>query len=658
MRLVATALLTLTLIGCSSEPVSPDLVPVASVTLEPAAPVVGVGKTAPLTATTKGQDGTVLPNRTITYASANSAIATVDEHGVVTGVAAGSTQITATSEGKSGSVTLTVSTTPVASVKVAPSTASLNVGANLTLVGSAFDAGSAPLPGRVFAWSSANAAIATVSTLGVVHGMAAGTVTITGTSEGKSATATITVIVPPVASVTVTPNPATVGLGDSLQLTATLKDGSGNVLTGRAVTWQSTNSVVASVSNTGLVRALAAGDATITATSEGKSGTSAIGSRLRFTTISAGQDFTCGVTPVHTVYCWGRNTEGELGDGTTTDRLTPVAAKIPLGVSIDSVSAGQDHACALSTSFKVFCWGANVFGQLGSGFATPPQSTPGLIASSGLNFASISAAAQFTCGVTTTNGGFCWGLNQSGQLGSGINAGTTTPNPDTVSVLGGPFRAMSATQGHACGVLFGGGPDGTVTCWGLNDAGQLGRGGGASPPFDQNPLPIFGSVRYAAVSGGFRFTCAIRNDGTGAADCWGLNDFGQLGTSTLSPLVQSSPVPVSQPPASFAQVSAGRQLACGVTPLGEGFCWGDNTFGQLGIGSSVAVPTPPQPQAVSGNLVFAEMAAGYAHACAVTTTKVAWCWGRAEDGAHPGASALGNGGTSPSNVPVEVKGQQ
>jgi len=149
MRLVATALLTLTLIGCSSEPVSPDLVPVASVTLEPAAPVVGVGKTAPLTATTKGQDGTVLPNRTITYASANSAIATVDEHGVVTGVAAGSTQITATSEGKSGSVTLTVSTTPVASVKVAPSTASLNVGANLTLVGSAFDAGSAPLPGRV-----------------------------------------------------------------------------------------------------------------------------------------------------------------------------------------------------------------------------------------------------------------------------------------------------------------------------------------------------------------------------------------------------------------------------------------------------------------------------------------------------------------------------
>src|SRR5262245_225178 len=535
MRLIAAAVLTLTLIGCSSEPVSPDLVPVASVTLEPASPVVGVGKTAPLTATTKSSDGTVLPNRTISYASANTAIATVDDHGLVSGVAVGSTQITATSEGKSGSVTLTVSGTQIASVKITPSTGTVNTGATIALTGSAFDAADAPLPGRVFAWSSANPAIATVTTLGVVQGVGAGTVSITGTSEGKSASATITVIVPPVASVTVTPNPAKVGLGDSLQLTATVKDASGTVLTGRAITWQSSNPVAASVSNTGKVRAVAPGDVTITATSEGKSGTAAVSSRLRFATISAGRDFTCGVTPVHTVYCWGRNDDGELGDGTNTDRLSPVATKIPVGVSIDSVSAGQDHACALSTSFKVFCWGANAFGQLGTGSISPPRTTPGLIFASGLSFASVSAAAQFTCGVTTNNLGFCWGLNQSGQLGSSINVGTTTPNPDTVTVLGGPFRAIDAPQGNACGLLFGGAQDGIVICWGLNDAGQLGRSGGASPPFDQSPLPISGSVHYASVTGGFRFTCAIRNQFPGPAsetDCWGLNDFGQLGTPT------------------------------------------------------------------------------------------------------------------------------
>ena len=655
MRLTAAALLTLALAGCSSEPVGPDLLPVASVTLEPASPVVGVGATAPLTATTKSQGGIVLLNRTITYASANTAIATVNDHGIVSGVAAGSTQITATSEGKSGSVTLTVSTTPVASVAVAPTTTTVNVGATVTLTGTAFDAGSTPLPGRVFAWSSGNPAVATVTSLGVVRGMGAGTVTITGTSEGKSAASTVTVIVPPVASVTVAPSTATVGLGDSLQLTATVKDAAGNTLT-RPVTWQSSNPVVASVSATGKVRALATGNATITATSEGKNGTAAIGARLRFASVSAGQDFTCGVTPLHTIYCWGRNLGGSLGDGTTTDRLTPVAVSLPAGVLFDSVSAGQDHACGLSTTGDVYCWGTNTFGQLGTG-NTSPRTTPGLISAPGLTFTSVSAAAQFSCALTTVQTVRCWGFNDDGQLGTAPGA-AGTPNPTPLEVTGGPFRAVSATQGHACGILTSGtGQDGTVACWGLNDAAQLGRGGGTSPPFDSNPQQIAGSTRYSAVSGGFRFTCGIRNDGSGVTDCWGLNDFGQLGTTTLDPNAQSTPVPVA-PPNAFVQVSTGRQLACGVSAIGGGACWGDNTFGQLGIGSSTAVPTPPGPRTVSGSLTFGAIDAGYFHACGVTDDKVAWCWGRAEDGGHPSASALGNGGTSVSRVPVEVSGQE
>ena len=589
----------------------------------------------------------------------DTAIATVNDHGVVSGLAAGSTQITATSEGKSGSVTLTVSTTPIASVAVAPTTTTVNVGATATLTGTAFDAGSTPLPGRVFAWSSGNPAVATVTSLGVVRGMGAGTVTITGTSEGKSAASTVTVIVPPVASVTVAPSTATVGLGDSLQLTATVKDAAGNTLT-RPVTWQSSNPVVASVSATGKVRALAIGNATITATSEGKNGTAAIGARLRFASVSAGQDFTCGVTPLHTIYCWGRNLGGSLGDGTTIDRLTPVAVSLPAGVLVDSVSAGQDHACGLSTTGNVYCWGTNTFGQLGSGDANP-RTTPTLVTAINLSltFVEVSAAAQFTCALATTNLIYCWGLNDKGQLGMATNVGTQTPNTrPELEVIGGPFRAVSATQGHACGIQSGGsGQDGTVVCWGLNDAAQLGRGGGTSPPFDQNPQAISGSVRYSAVSGGFRFTCGIRNDGSGVTDCWGLNDFGQLGTTTLDPNAQSTPVPVA-PPNAFVQVSTGRQLACGVTAIGGGACWGDNTFGQLGIGSNTAVPTPPGPRTVSGSLTFGAIDAGYFHACGVTDDQVAWCWGRAEDGGHPSASALGNGGTSVSRVPVEVSGQE
>ncbi|MGE5230813.1 MAG: Ig-like domain-containing protein [Deltaproteobacteria bacterium] len=658
MRFTTAPLLAaLSLCACTAEPLAPpNLIPVASVTVEPPNPVVGVGAQAPLTPVPKDAAGNTLTNRVFTWATSDPAVATVDGQGVVTGVAAGTAQITATAEGKSGSVTLTVSTTAVASVTVTPPSASVNTGATTTLAGAAFDAGGAPLPGRVFAWSSANAGIAAVTSLGVVHGIAPGTATITGTSEGKSATATVTVVLAPVASVTVAPATGTVGLGASLQLTATVQDAGGNTLTGRAVTWQSSNPLAVTVSGTGLARGVGQGDATITATSEGISGTAAIGGRLRFASVSAGQDFSCGVTPIKTVFCWGRNAAGALGNGTTSNSTTPVPVTMPPGVLFDSVSAGQDHACGLATTGAVFCWGGNAFGQLGNG-GTSPQTTPTLVSAAGVTFASVSAAAKFTCALTTgTNATVeCWGLNDVGQLGTSINAGTSTPNTTPLEVTGGPFRAVSATQGHACAILSGG-ADGTVVCWGLNDAAQLARGGGTSPPFDQSPQAIFGSVRYAEVSAGVRFTCAVEST-TSTADCWGLNevDAHQLGTSTLD-TVQSSPVAVNGG-LRFSQLATGQGFACGVTTGDQGYCWGDNSLGQLGIGGG-PTPVQPGPQAVTGSLAFSAIDAGYFHACGVTTGGVAWCWGRAQDGLNPDASALGNGATGVSGSPVEVTGQE
>ncbi|HTC24939.1 MAG TPA: Ig-like domain-containing protein [Gemmatimonadales bacterium] len=659
MRVTAAPLLAvLMLCGCTAEPLGPpNLVPVATVTVAPASPVVSVGAKAPLTPIPLATNGDTLSNRTFTWASGDAAIASVDAQGVVTGVAAGSTQITATAEAKSGSVTLTVSTTAVNSVTVTPTTTTVDVGGTATLTGAAFATGGAPLPGRVFSWASSNTSVAAVTSLGVVHGIAPGTATITGTSEGKSATATVTVVIAPVASVTITPVPATVGIGETLQLTATLKDAGGHPLSGRTVTWQTSNQLVVSISNTGLATGVSLGDVTITATAEGVNGTATIGGRLRFTSVSAGQDFTCGVTPLHSAYCWGRNAAGALGNGTPNNSTTPVAVSLPVGVRLDSVSAGQDHACGLTTTGNIYCWGANDFGQLGTG-NTNPRTAPTLVSvSPPATFTQVSAAAQFTCALTTTNLALCWGLNFNGQLGNAINVNTNTPNSSPLVVNGGPFRAVSATQGHACALLTGGaGQDGLGVCWGLNDQGQLGRGGGNSPPFDVNPQVISGFVQYATIAAGVRFSCGIELTVAGAADCWGLNDVGQLGTTTLGGFT-SSPVSVTGGLV-FAQLSAGNGLACGVTSNGQGYCWGNNSFGQLGIGSTVAVPTPPQPRLVSGGLALGMIAAGYFHACGVTTTRAAWCWGRAQDGLNPTASALGNGASGGSNTPVQVSGQQ
>src|SRR4029077_2718367 len=174
--------------------------------------------------------------------------------------------ITATSEGQSGTSAITVTNVPVASVTVSPATASVTVGATTQLTATPKDANGSALSGRTVTWATSNAAIATVSASGLVTGVAAGSATIRATSEGQSGTSVITVTNVPVASVTVSPATASITVGAATQLTATPKDANGTALTGRAVTWATSNASVATVSTTGRVTGVTAGSATITAT--------------------------------------------------------------------------------------------------------------------------------------------------------------------------------------------------------------------------------------------------------------------------------------------------------------------------------------------------------------------------------------------------------
>ena len=250
--------------------------PVASVSVNPSAMNVPVGGVTQLTATARDAAGNVLTGRAVAWSSNSPGVATVSATGVVSGVAAGSATITATSEGQSGSAAVTVVMAPVASVQVSPGTANLLVGTNALFIATTRDAAGNVLSGRTITWSSDAPGIVSVSTDGLVSAVASGSATITATSEGKSGAASVTVSVVPVASVSVTPPTAGLLVGGSVQLSATTKDSANNVLNGRPVTWSSSAPGVATVSASGLVTAVAAGSATITATSEGKSGTSSI----------------------------------------------------------------------------------------------------------------------------------------------------------------------------------------------------------------------------------------------------------------------------------------------------------------------------------------------------------------------------------------------
>jgi trimeric autotransporter adhesin len=244
---------------------------VATVTVTPAPLSMSVGQTTQLAATLKDASGNVLNGRAVTWSSSNAGVATVSSSGLVTGVAAGPTTITATSEGKSGTAAVTISNVAVGSVAVQPQGPTIMQGANVQLSATVRDVNGVVVTDRVVTWATSSAAVATVSASGVVTGVGSGSVTITATSEGKSGTTSVTVLAVPVASVTIQPaSPDTVFIGYTAQLTAITKDAAGGVLNGRAVTWHSNNTAIATVDAAGLVSGVTAGSTTITATSEGK----------------------------------------------------------------------------------------------------------------------------------------------------------------------------------------------------------------------------------------------------------------------------------------------------------------------------------------------------------------------------------------------------
>lgn len=252
------------------------LVPVDTITVSPATSTLAAGRSVQLTARAVDSAGNLLVGRDVEWRTDQPSIATVDADGVVTGIAAGRATITATIDGKSGSAVVTVTPVPVASLSITPGSGALTVGQSLQLTAVARDADNNVLPGRVITWISGAPSVATVTQGGLVTAVGTGSALIFAAAEGISASISITVTSVGVASVRLTPSPATVQQGRTLQLTAEALDAAGRVLTGRSVIWNSAAPTIASVSSTGVVTGIAVGTANVTATIDGVVGTVAV----------------------------------------------------------------------------------------------------------------------------------------------------------------------------------------------------------------------------------------------------------------------------------------------------------------------------------------------------------------------------------------------
>lgn len=367
-----------------------------------------------------------------------------------------------------------------------------------------------------------------------------------------------------------------------------------------------------------------------------------------WTSLIVGSLQSCGIKNDHTAWCWGANDFGQSGSTRNVGALSPndVPAQVGTGSDWQSLAAGDFHTCGIRTDSSAWCWGLNTSGQLGtntnSGTNTP-NTQP--IQVGGTNWSQLTAGHEHTCGLKTDHTLWCWGANDYGQLGSGATAGSLNPNPTPVQVGSDyDWASVSADGFHTCALRT----DHTLWCWGVNDFGQLGSGlnsGTATP--QPTPLQVNGS--WAAVSTGDRFTCATRTDGT--LWCWGRNTYGALASTTNNGTNTPDPNPQQVGSSTdWRTVAAGLDHACAVKTDGTTWCWGDNTFGESAA-SNLTGPTTT-PTQLGTDTSWAELTAGWGSTCALRTDGTAWCWG-INDAGQLGSNT--NSGTdSPNPTPVQV----
>lgn len=346
--------------------------------------------------------------------------------------------------------------------------------------------------------------------------------------------------------------------------------------------------------------------------------------------LAAGNMHTCALLSSGGVTCWGRNAYGQLGDGTTKEKLTPVDV-VGLESNVTALTAGYDHTCAVLNTGSVQCWGRNDQGQLGNSTINA-SATPVNVKNLSVGVRVIAAAAMHTCVITNANDVKCWGDNATGQLGDGTTADRNSPT--TVAGLTNAGNALATGVWHTCVAIN----DGSVSCWGWNGAGQLGEG---AFPTRLSPVDVVGLSNVSTVTAGGAHTCALLT--SGGAKCWGKNFYGQLGDNTGDG--RMTPVDVSGLSSGVGQLAAGAMHSCALTTTGAVKCWGRNAEGQLGNNDTVSSQTPVDVVGLSSGVTA--LTAGDYHTCVVIGGGVR-CWGQNDYG------QVGDGTTTNRSTSVEV----
>ena len=358
------------------------------------------------------------------------------------------------------------------------------------------------------------------------------------------------------------------------------------------------------------------------------------------TQVSAGWGYTCALISNGKIRCSGNNDNGQLGNGSILESSDSTEVK---GISnAGAVDTGSGHACAVLSNGTVQCWGSNGEGQLGDGLPNHGLRDPGSgdISPTPVKVSAITDATEVTvgdgqtCVILSNHRVECWGANESGELGNGSTHRSSTPVRVTGIINA---RAISAGGSYACALLSGG----TVKCWGRNAMGELGNG---STQDSSIPVRVRKISNATAISAASYSACARLSNGS--VECWGANDHGLFGNGKMID-VSTTPVRVSGI-SNASAISVGFFRACAVLSGGTVACWGDNQEGELGNGT--AATGNSGPVRVSGIRNATEVSVGDVHSCALLSSGKVKCWGLNSYG------QLGDGSTKNRLTPVNATG--
>ena len=369
--------------------------------------------------------------------------------------------------------------------------------------------------------------------------------------------------------------------------------------------------------------------------------------------VAAGEEFTCARQRDATLWCWGDNSMGQLGQGDTTRQTIPFPAQVAtLGATVVDVAAGGEQVCVRRSDDTLWCWGQGYPGDGGSAKLVP---TPTRVTALDATVAGISVSRSDACIRKDDGSLWCWGDNFGGQLGTGSTLKSASPIevtalghavvsvsasyqdtcaiktdgtlwcwgyrndsaiPVEVASLGASVVQVAVGEGHACARK----QDGSLWCWGGNNRGQLGDG---TSSHQEEPVQVAGLAGASDVTVSSGFTCAIQSDA--ALRCWGANEYGQLGTGTNG--TQTTPQAVASLQQGVAQLAAGYFSFCARKTDGSVWCWGRDTTALLANGSPVYRPDPVEISALDHSVT--QVAAGEAGmVCALTSDGGVWCWGQ------------------------------